>query len=160
MAFKRTSFSALKSQKKEYFESIYKFSKKVPNFKPGDDVYVIPLGLEGGFFETPCHRVMPHKVDGQTIGFGGSGYAVYIKCNGVNEDGERNEGALCCQLAKKERERQKSDFKFQRIGRFFRIKKGALQLSKKNRFAKLMQSKRNLKEKSDRMIQKTSVLSE
>ena len=109
MAFKRTSFSALKSQKKEYFESIYKFSKKVPNFKPGDDIYVIPLGLEGGFFETPCHKVAPHKVDGQTIGYGGSGYAVYIKCDGVDEEGNTKE-SLCCQLAKKERERTGEDY--------------------------------------------------
>ena len=100
MAFKRTGFSALKKQKKEYFESIYKFSKKVPNFKDGSDVYVIPLGLENGIYETPCHRVMPHKVDGQTIGFGGTTFATYIKCN--SEEG--HEG-LCCQLAKRERGR-------------------------------------------------------
>lgn len=110
MTFKRTSFSALKSQKKEYFESIYKFSKKVPNFKAGDDVYVILLGLEGGFFETPCHKVSTHTVDGQTIGFGGSFFDTYIKCNGVDEEGNQKE-SLCCQLAKKERERTGDDYK-------------------------------------------------
>ena len=100
MAFKRTGFSALKKQKKEYFESIYKFSKKVPNFKEGSDVYVIPLGLENGIYETACHRVMPHKVDGQTVGFGGTSFATYVKCN----SDEGHEG-LCCQLAKRERSR-------------------------------------------------------
>lgn len=105
MAFKRTSFSSLRTKKKEYFESIYKFSKKVPNFKEGSDVYVIPLGLESGFYETPCHRVMPHKVDGQTIGFGGTSYATYIKCNGVDEEGNANPEALCCQLAAREKAR-------------------------------------------------------
>lgn len=109
MAFKRTSFSALKKQKKEFFESIYKFSKKVPNFKEGSDVYVIPLGLSDGFFETPCHRVMPHKVDGQTIGFGGTSYATYIKCSSVHEDGS-NTNELCCQLAAREKQRCGDDY--------------------------------------------------
>lgn len=109
MAFKRTSFSALKKQKKEYFESIYKFSKKVPNFKEGSDVYVIPLGLESGFYETPCHRVMPHKVDGQTIGFGGTSFATYIKCSSVGEDGS-NSNDLCCQLAAREKQRCGEDY--------------------------------------------------
>lgn len=109
MTFRRTSFSALKVQKKEYFESIYKFSKKVPNFKEGSDVYVIPLGLEEGFYETPCHRVLPHKVDGQVIGYGGNNFAVYIKCEGIDEEGNTKD-ALCCQLAKKERERTGEDY--------------------------------------------------
>ena len=109
MAFRRTSFSALKSQKKEYFESIYKFSKKVPNFKEGSDVYVLPLGLENGFYETVCHRIIPHKVDGQTIGYGGSSYAVYVKCNGVDEEGHETP-SLCCELAKKEKERCGEDW--------------------------------------------------
>ena len=109
MAFKRTSFSSLKKQKKEYFESIYKFSKKVPNFKEGSDVYVIPLGLSEGFYETPCHRVMPHKVDGQTIGYGGTSFATYIKCSSVNEDGSSTND-LCCQLAARERQRCGDDY--------------------------------------------------
>ena len=104
MAFKRQSFSSLRTTKRENFESTYKFSKKVPNFKAGNDVYVIPLGLETGFYETPCHRVMTHKVDGQTIGFGGAGFPVYIKCEGVDVDGNKKD-SLCCQLAAKERER-------------------------------------------------------
>lgn len=115
MAFKRTSFSALKTQKKEYFESVYKFSKKVPNFKEGSDVYVLPLGLESGFFVSPCHRVLPHKVDGQTIGFGGSNYAVYIKCTGIDEEGNKI-SSLCCELAQKERERCGEDWTNRIIG--------------------------------------------
>lgn len=115
MAFKRTSFSALKSQKKEYFESVYKFSKKVPNFKEGSDVYVLPLGLESGFFVSPCHRVIPHKIDGQTIGFGGSTFAVYIKCTGVDEDGNRT-SSLCCALAQKEKERCGEDWTKRIVG--------------------------------------------
>ena len=109
MAFKRTSFSTLKKQKKEFFESIYKFSKKVPNFKEGSDVSVIPLGLADGFFETPCHRVMPHKVDGQTIGFGGTSYATYIKCSSQQEDGSKT-NELCCQLAAREKQRCGDDY--------------------------------------------------
>lgn len=106
MAFKRSSFSSLKSTRKENFESIYKFSKKVKDFKSGDDVYVVPLGLETGYYETPCHRVLPHKVDGQSVGFGGSNYAyaVTIRCKGIDEEGNKVD-ALCCRLASKERER-------------------------------------------------------
>ena len=115
MAFRRTSFSALKTQKKEYFESIYKFSKKVPNFKEGSDVYVLPLGLEQGFYETPCHRILPHKIDGQTIGYGGSNFAVYVRCNGVDEEGNKTD-TLCCQLAKRERERCGEDWAKRIIG--------------------------------------------
>lgn len=115
MAFRRTSFSALKSQKKEFFESIYKFSKKVPNFKEGSDVYVLPLGLEQGFYETPCHRILPHKVDGQTIGYGGSSFAVYVKCNGVDEEGNKVD-TLCCQLAKREKDRCGEDWAKRIIG--------------------------------------------
>ena len=109
MAFLRTSFSALKTQKKEYFESIYKFSKKVPNFKEGSDVYVLPLGLERGFYETVCHRILPHKVDGQTIGYGGSSFAVYVKCTGIDEEGNKTD-ALCCQLADREKQRCGDDW--------------------------------------------------
>ena len=115
MAFRRTSFSALKSQKKEFFESIYKFSKKVPNFKEGSDVYVLPLGLEQGYYETLCHRIIPHKVDGQTIGYGGSSFAVYVKCNGVDEEGNTSE-SLCCQLANRERQRCGEDWTKRIIG--------------------------------------------
>ena len=109
MAFRRSSFSALKTQKKEYFESIYKFSKKVPNFKEGSDVYVIPLGLEQGFFETPCHRIMPHKVDGQLIGYGGSSYPVYVRCTGIDENNNESD-SLCCQLAAREKKRCGEDW--------------------------------------------------
>lgn len=106
MAFKRQNFKSLRSTKRENFESKYKFSKQVSNFKAGSDVYVLPLGLESGFYETPCHRVAPHKIDGQTIGFGGTGvaFSVYIKCEGVDEEGVEKP-SLCCALAQKERER-------------------------------------------------------
>lgn len=115
MAFRRTSFSALKSQKKEFFESVYKFSKKVPNFKEGSDVYVLPLGLEQGYCVTPCHRIIPHKVDGQTIGYGGSNFAVYVKCDGIDEEGNKKE-SLCCQLAERERKRCGEDWAKRIIG--------------------------------------------
>lgn len=104
MAFKRSNFGSLKSTKKETFELKYKFSKQVKDFKEGSDVYVIPLGLESGYYETPCHRVLPHKVDGQTIGFGGSSFPVYIRCEGVDEEGNKKP-SLCCALAEKERQR-------------------------------------------------------
>ena len=109
MAFKRQNFSALKSTKRETFESIYKFSKRVPKFEAGSDVYAIPLGLEFGYYETPCHRVLPHKVDGQIIGFGGSTFAVNIKCEGIDEEGNIK-SSLCCSLAAKERERCGEDY--------------------------------------------------
>ena len=104
MAFKRSNFGSLKSTKRETFELKYKFSKQVKDFKEGHDVYVIPLGLESGFYETPCHRVMPHKIDGQTIGFGGSSFPVYIKCTGIDEEGNKTP-SLCCALAEKEKAR-------------------------------------------------------
>lgn len=108
MAFKRSNFGSLRSTKKETFELKYKFSKQVQDFKEGSDVYVIPLGLESGYYETPCHRVLPHKVDGQTIGFGGVNFAVNIKCEGVDEEGNKK-SALCCLLAEKERQRVPDD---------------------------------------------------
>lgn len=103
MAFLRTSFSALKANKRENFESTYKFRKKV-DFKVGTDVYVLPLGLEHGFFETPVHRVLPHEVDGQTIGFGGYGFPTNIRCKGYDAEGNKIE-SLCCKLARLEKER-------------------------------------------------------
>ena len=104
MAFRRQNFSSLKSTKRETFESVYKFSKKVPNFAVGSDVYVIPLGLESGYYETPCHKVNTHKVDGQVIGFGGAGFPVNIKCEGIDEEGN-TVSSLCCELAQKEKTR-------------------------------------------------------
>jgi hypothetical protein len=106
MAFKRTNFGALKSTKRETFETKYKFSKQLPNFKVGSDAYVIPIGLETGYYETPCHKVLQHKVNGQTIGFGGTGvnFPVYIKCLGIDEEGNTT-SSLCCALAEKERGR-------------------------------------------------------
>lgn len=116
MAFKRSSFSSLKTVKRENFESTYKFSKKVPNFKEGTDIYVLPLGLDTGFYETPCHMVKTHEVDGQTIGIRPSyPYNVYIKCNGVDADGNKVD-SLCCKLAAKERERFKEDYNKRIIG--------------------------------------------
>ena len=103
MAFKRSNFKSLVSTKKEYFASSYNLKNKA-NFKEGSDVYVIPLGLETGFYETPCHRVIPHKIDGKTIGFNGSQYAVNIKCKGIDADGNTT-SSLCCTIAKLEKER-------------------------------------------------------
>ena len=103
MAFKRTSLSSLKASKKEYFGSSYKFSK-VANFKVGSDAYIIPLGLETGYYETPCHRIAPHKVNGKTIGYNGTSYNTYVKCTGIDEEGNRTE-ELCCTLAKLEKDR-------------------------------------------------------
>lgn len=111
MAFKRNNFKSLKSTKRDDFGSKYKFSKKVPNFKAGSDVYIIPLGLDQGFYETPCHKVRPHKVDGQVIGFGtGVTFEVLVRCDGVDEDGNYKD-SLCCRLAKKEREREEDSEK-------------------------------------------------
>ena len=116
MAFKRSNFSSLKTVKRENFESTYKFSKKFPNFKDGSDLYVLPLGLETGYYETPCHMVRTHEVDGQTIGIRPSyPYNVYVKCNGVDAEGNKVE-SLCCKLAAKERERFKEDFNKRIVG--------------------------------------------
>ena len=103
MAFKRANFTSMKTTQQKYFATEYKFSRKT-NFADNSDVYVIPLGLETGYYETPCHEVKPHKIDGQTIGFGGSPYPAFIKCKGIDEEGNRVE-SLCCELAAKERER-------------------------------------------------------
>ena len=103
MAFKRNSAKSLVSSKRENFAYTYKFSKKA-NFKDGSDVYVIALGLEDGFYETPCHKVNTHKVDGKTLGFNGSVFSTYIKCEGIDSEGNLSE-SLCCTLAKLEKER-------------------------------------------------------
>ena len=103
MAFKRTSAKSLINNNSARFSSAYKFSKKA-NFEVGKDAYIIPLGLETGFFETPCHRVLPHKVNGQMVGFNNSTFATYIKCKGIDEEGNRTE-SLCCTLAQKEKDR-------------------------------------------------------
>lgn len=103
MAFKRTSAKSLISNNSTRFSSAYKFSKKA-NFEVGKDAYIIPLGLESGFFETPCHRVLPHKVNGQMVGFNNSNFATYIKCKGIDEEGNRTE-SLCCTLAQMEKDR-------------------------------------------------------
>ena len=116
MAFKRSSVKSLINTKKEFFASSYGFTKKT-NFKAGSDVYVIPLGLETGFYETPCHRVITHKVDGKTIGFNGFGFPVNIKCNGIDADGNVT-SSLCCDLAKMEKERfpEKDDYAKRIVG--------------------------------------------
>lgn len=116
MAFKRSNVKSLINTRKEFFASSYGFSKKT-NFKAGSDVYVIPLGLETGFYETPCHRVNTHKVDGKTIGFNGFGFPVNIKCNGIDADGNTM-SSLCCDLAKMEKERfpEKDDYAKRIVG--------------------------------------------
>lgn len=103
MAFKRENCKSLVSTRKEYFASSYGFTKKT-GFNFGSDVYVIPLGLDTGFYETPCHRVLTHKVDGKTVGFNGSSFPTYIRCQGITEDGSV-QSSLCCTLAQLERDR-------------------------------------------------------
>jgi hypothetical protein len=48
--------------------------------------------------------VRPHKVNGQLVGFGNTTFPVYLKCKGVDEEGNRTE-SLCCTLAQLEKER-------------------------------------------------------
>lgn len=104
MAFKRTNFKSLIRNGAERFSTAYKFSKKVP-FKVGSDAYIILLGLESGFYETPCHRIAAHKApNGTYVGFNGSNFATYIKCHGIDCEGNRSE-SLCCTLAQMEKDR-------------------------------------------------------
>ena len=103
MVFKRTGAKSLISNNSARFSSTYKFSKKA-GFDVGKDAYIIILGLETGYYETPCHMVRPHKVNGQLVGFGNTNFPVYIKCKGVDEEGGRTE-SLCCTLAQLEKER-------------------------------------------------------
>ena len=103
MAFKRTSAKSLVNNNSTRFSTAYKFSKKA-NFEVGKDAYIIILGLESGYYETPCHRIMPHKVNGQLVGFNNTNFATYIKCKGVDEEGNKID-SLCCTLAQLEKER-------------------------------------------------------
>jgi hypothetical protein len=103
MAFKRTSAKTLVTNNATRFSQAYKFSKKA-NFDVGKDAYVLFLGLESGYYETPCHMVRPHKVNGQLVGFGNTTFPVYLKCKGVDEEGNRTE-SLCCTLAQMEKDR-------------------------------------------------------
>lgn len=103
MAFKRTSSKSLTKTNNTRFSTAYKFSKKA-NFDIGKDAYILILGLESGFYETPCHRVLPHKVNGKLVGFKNTTFATYIKCKGVDEEGNKAE-SLCCTLAQLEKER-------------------------------------------------------
>lgn len=103
MAFKRTSAKSLVSNNTTRFSKAYKFSTKA-NFDVGKDAYVLLLGLESGYYETPCHMVRPHKVNGQLVGFGNTNFAVYLKCKGIDEEGNKTE-SLCCTLAQMEKER-------------------------------------------------------
>ena len=103
MAFKRQGGKSLTKTNNVRFSSAYKFSKKA-DFDIGKDAYIIILGLESGYYETPCHRVLPHKVNGKLIGFKNTTFATYIKCKGVDEEGNRTE-SLCCTLAQLEKER-------------------------------------------------------
>ena len=48
--------------------------------------------------------VRPHKVNGQLVGFGNTNFAVYLKCKGIDEEGNKTE-SLCCTLAQMEKER-------------------------------------------------------
>ena len=104
MAFKRTGAKALVSNNTARFSKAYKFSAKANFTEAGRDAYILFLGLESGYFETPCHTVRTHKVDGKIVGFGNSAFNVYIKCKGIDEEGNRTE-SLCCTLAQLEKER-------------------------------------------------------
>ena len=105
MAFKRTNFSTLVKRSNNSFKVAYSFSKKVGGkFEIGSDAYIIPLGLETGFWETPCHAVKPHKApNGELVGFK-SAFTTYIKCNGEDSEGNSSE-CVACTLAQKEKER-------------------------------------------------------
>lgn len=103
MVFKRTSAKSLVNNNTTRFSKAYKFSTKA-NFDVGKDAYVLFLGLESGYYETPCHRVLPHKVNGQLVGFGNTNFAVYLKCKGIDEEGNKTD-SLCCTLAQLEKER-------------------------------------------------------
>lgn len=109
MAFKRTSMSGFVSTKKEFFAEKYKFSKVVKDFKPDSECYVLFLGLEDGYYETPCHTVVPYKDGDQFIGLNGNNYSTTIKCGGIDESGNKVP-SLCCELADRERKRC-SDYK-------------------------------------------------
>ena len=103
MAFKRTSARTLVNNNATRFSSAYKFSKKA-NFDVGKDAYILILGLESGYYETPCHMIRPHRINGQLVGFGNTNFPVYLKCKGIDEEGNRSE-SLCCTLAQMEKER-------------------------------------------------------
>ena len=103
MAFKRTSARTLVNNNATRFSSAYKFSKKA-NFDVGKDAYILILGLESGYYETPCHMIRPHRINGQLVDFGNTNFPVYLKCKGIDEEGNRSE-SLCCTLAQMEKER-------------------------------------------------------
>ena len=103
MAFKRNGVKTLLNSQDKYFSSTYAFNK-VTGFKPGHDVYLLLIGLENGFYETPCHKVNTHTINGKTVGFNGSMFATYIKCKGIDSEGNLT-SSLCCTLAKMERDR-------------------------------------------------------
>jgi len=104
MAVKRNSADLAKSsEKKTYFSSEYSFSKK-SGLGLGVDAYAILLGIEDGYYETRAHRVEGRKVNNQPVGFKGK-YAANIVCRGFDEEGNRIEGATCCQLAQAEKDK-------------------------------------------------------
>jgi hypothetical protein len=104
MVFKRTSMSGFVSTKKEFFSEKYKFSRVVQDFKPDAECYVLFLGLDEGYYETPCHTITPYRDGDQLIGLNGNNYSATIKCKGIDENGN-NVPSLCCELAKREKER-------------------------------------------------------
>ena len=105
MAFKRTSFKGIIKKQKEFFSSTYRLSNKViGEWKLGSECYILMLGLENGFYETPTHTIQPHKIGDKTIGFNGSSYGTVIKCKGYDEEGNRKD-SLCCKLYQLEKER-------------------------------------------------------
>ena len=104
MAFKRTSFKGMVKSQKEFFASTYRLPSKVNNWKLGSECYILMLGLDNGFYETPTHTIQPHKIGDKTIGFRGSNFATTIKCKGFDENGDKVD-SLCCKLYQLEKER-------------------------------------------------------
>lgn len=83
--------------KKEYFSSKYSIGK-VGDLKVGKEIYCIPLGLEGGLYQVRRHRV---EARGNKKGFK-SQFSNWIKCKGYDDEGNKIEGATCCQLAQEQ----------------------------------------------------------
>lgn len=103
---RRTSFvdAAKGREKATYFNSEYGFTKKT-NMGLGVEAYFIFLGLENGVYQTPKHTVKSRKKGTpQESGFKGK-YDKAILCKGVDEDGNKVEGAVCCAMAQYEKDR-------------------------------------------------------
>lgn len=104
MAIKKSFADVAKGrEQKTYFNSEYGLSKKA-NLGVGVEVYLLLLGLDTGIYETPKHNVKQRKVGSTSKGFRGN-YDTSIVCKGYDVEGNRVEGAVCCQLAQEEKDR-------------------------------------------------------